>query len=245
MANENNQLFKGLGAGALEVPSDLILTAQDQLTPLLTITRLTGNITAPVAGVTFTGIPSAGQVLTATSSFAANWQAASAAIPGGSNQQIQFNNSGAFGGTANISFDGTRLVATSCLFGNATANNNSTVEIGPRASGPVAGRCILELNNASKALAIEVDSGGATHTIGVNDSTSDLKIFANTSLGILFKNTSGLVIVQGRMQFNDNTTGGGTASLSNNCPAVTPTSPYTWVKIQTSDGSIAYVPAWK
>lgn len=44
MANENNQLFRGLGAGSLEVPNDLILTAQNQLTPLFTIFRLNGSV---------------------------------------------------------------------------------------------------------------------------------------------------------------------------------------------------------
>lgn len=44
MANENNQLFKGLGAGSLEVPADLILTAQDQLTPRYILYRANGSL---------------------------------------------------------------------------------------------------------------------------------------------------------------------------------------------------------
>jgi len=42
-----------------------------------------------------------------------------------------------------------------------------------------------------------------------------------------------------------NTTGAGSAALGANCPASTLTAPYTWVQITTSDGSTAYIPAWK
>lgn len=42
-----------------------------------------------------------------------------------------------------------------------------------------------------------------------------------------------------------NTTGSGSASLGANCPAITPTAPYTWIQVKTADGSTAYVPAWK
>lgn len=40
-------------------------------------------------------------------------------------------------------------------------------------------------------------------------------------------------------------TGAGSAILGANSPAATLTAPYTWVKIVTSDGSTAYIPAWK
>jgi hypothetical protein len=40
-------------------------------------------------------------------------------------------------------------------------------------------------------------------------------------------------------------TGAGSAALGSNCPAVTATAPYKWVKMLSSDGSTVYVPAWK
>jgi len=40
-------------------------------------------------------------------------------------------------------------------------------------------------------------------------------------------------------------TGAGVTALGSNCPAVTVTAPYTWIRIHTSDGSICYIPAWK
>ncbi len=42
-----------------------------------------------------------------------------------------------------------------------------------------------------------------------------------------------------------NTTGSGSASLGGNCPGVTSSAPYTWVQVVTSDGSTAFIPAWK
>lgn len=41
------------------------------------------------------------------------------------------------------------------------------------------------------------------------------------------------------------TTGAVSAALGSNCPAVTGTAPYSWVEVTTSDGSTAYIPAWK
>ena len=52
--------------------------------------------------------------------------------------------------------------------------------------------------------------------------------------------------IGGLMKFSgSNSTGANSALLGTNCPAVTFTAPYTWLKVLTSDGSTAYVPAWK
>jgi cytoskeletal protein CcmA (bactofilin family) len=63
------------------------------------------------------GQGSDGQVLTSTGSGVA-WENATggSGSPGGSNTQIQFNNSGSFGGSSNLTFDGTNLT----LAGDAT-----------------------------------------------------------------------------------------------------------------------------
>lgn len=50
----------------------------------------------------------------------------------------------------------------------------------------------------------------------------------------------------GTPRFNGtNTTGSGSAALGTNCPAGTPSSPYTWIQVTTLDGSIGYMPIWK
>jgi hypothetical protein len=35
------------------------------------------------------------------------------------------------------------------------------------------------------------------------------------------------------------------AQLGNNCPAIDPTTPYTWLAFLLKDGTTVYVPAWK
>jgi hypothetical protein len=70
------------------------------------------TITPPaVAGTQGYTLPSAlptanGQALTATTAGVMSWATPSAS-PGGANTQIQFNNSSAFGGSANLTWDGT------------------------------------------------------------------------------------------------------------------------------------------
>lgn len=57
--------------------------------------------------------------------------------------------------------------------------------------------------------------------------------------------SGGMLLYGGNLQISANSTGGGTALLGANCPAVTATAPYTWVQIKAADGSTVYVPAWK
>lgn len=47
------------------------------------------------------------------------------------------------------------------------------------------------------------------------------------------------------VKFNEGSTGAGSAALGANCPAVTVTAPYTWMKFASADGSTVFVPAWK
>lgn len=58
---------------------------------------------------------------------------------------------------------------------------------------------------------------------------------------------SGVVFTTGSLpKFGDNATGSGLALLGANCPAPTDnTSPYTWLKVLSEDGSTVYIPAWK
>lgn len=39
--------------------------------------------------------------------------------------------------------------------------------------------------------------------------------------------------------------GTGTPTLGTNCPAVDPTTPFTWIQTTLPDGSVVYIPAWK
>jgi hypothetical protein len=82
------------------------------------------------------------------------------------------------------------------------------------------------LAGALGAVAIGTDSAGT----GASTTTSNV-IALGTALH--------------QVQVKNNTTGAGSAALGANCPAVTATAPYTWMKMMSSDGSTVYVPAWK
>ncbi len=57
---------------------------------------------------------------------------------------------------------------------------------------------------------------------------------------------TGAVTLSAVPRFNGtNTTGAGVTAVGTNCPAVTPTAPYTWIQATSSDGSTVYIPAWK
>lgn len=86
-----------------------------------------------------------------------------------------------------------------------------------------------------------------TGTLHVYDATattgSTLVTFAR---GAAQTASSTILTMNGVPQFaGTNTTGGGTALLGTNSPAITNTEPYTWIRVVTSDGSTAYIPAWK
>lgn len=74
------------------------------------------------------GSPGAGKVLTSDASGLATWQTAGGGTPAGSNTQVQYNNSGAFGASSNFTYDGTTLNATTGLdaWGLATIVGENT-----------------------------------------------------------------------------------------------------------------------
>lgn len=102
--------------------------------------------------------------------------------------------------------------------------------------GPVGGAsgAITDENDTSKSISIGADPGNAGSASFISfkvDSAEKLRI---NSSGQLVFGTAG-----------NETTGAGTALLSTNCPAVTPTAPYKWLTVILSDASTAYIPVWK
>lgn len=90
---------------------------------------------------------------------------------------------------------------------------------------------------------IRFDSSG-TVTDAANGFAKDIIFGTNTatnassdSIGVMADGTLKL--------FKNDSTGAGTALLGTNCPAVTVSAPYTWMKFTSNDGSTVYVPAWK
>lgn len=78
---------------------------------------------------------------------------------------------------------------------------------------------------------------------GGNGNGGNVTINAGANSG---SGTSGIIVLGSVTKYSGtNTTGSGTALLGSNCPASTLTAPYTWFKMQSSDGSTVYLPAWK
>ena len=93
----------------------------------------------------------------------------------------------------------------------------------------------------------ESNSAAPTSTLYVKDATASTgATTVQFDIGAGQSSTSTILTLGGVIRFNgQNTTGAGSASLGANSPAVTNTAPYTWIRIVTSDGSTAYIPAWK
>lgn len=100
------------------------------------------------------------------------------------------------------------------------------------------------LTAAADWRSLEINTGIATGrglvVKGATSQSANLQEWQDSSAAVLFS-----IGATGVPKFGTNTTGAGTALISTNCPAVTPTAPYTWLTVKTSDGSTAYVPAWK
>lgn len=90
----------------------------------------------------------------------------------------------------------------------------------------------------STVYGVFIDGGGAS----VGTITSHYSLYVNTPIA---GTTKICAYFEGPVQYGTNSTGAGTALLSTNCPAVTVSAPYTWIKVITSDNSTAYVPCWK
>jgi hypothetical protein len=72
--------------------------------------------------------------------------------------------------------------------------------------------------------------------------------FSTTPVASITETTALEILSSGQIQniiSGNETTGGGSAALGTNSPAVTNTAPYKWLKFTTSDGSQGYIPVWK
>lgn len=138
-----------------------------------------------------------------------------------------------------------------------TDQNGATGIITHNNTSGTAAQSYNQVRNASSNMTMAVFSAGFSSTdlrvadaavitasavaglnIGTNNATA-LKLYTNGTLRFTI-DSSGIPQFSGT-----NTTGGGTALLGTNSPATTNSNPYTWIQIKTSDGSTAYIPAWK
>jgi hypothetical protein len=91
------------------------------------------NVSGSVTAFSFTGSLQGSASYAITASYAMNGGGGSS-NPGGSNTQIQYNNSNAFGGVPVLTYDGSRLVGTGSFSGSFTGEFNGTVTTAATAS---------------------------------------------------------------------------------------------------------------
>jgi len=123
-------------------------------------------------------------------------------VPGGSNTQVQFNNSGAFGGSANLVWDGTNLVLDT-EGAIRLGDNAGSAYVGLKAPATISGDTaytltlptatgtsgqVLSLSDGSGSLSFTTVSGGAAWQAVV---TSSLTVVAKAGY---FVNTSAAAI---------------------------------------------------
>ena len=95
--------------GNLDVNGNSIISASNGNIPITP----NGSGIAIIDGICHpTADGSAGQVLCTNGSAALQWATIASTSPGGSNTQVQFNSSSSFGGSANLTFDGSALMVT-------------------------------------------------------------------------------------------------------------------------------------
>ena len=125
-------------------------------------------------------------------------------VPGGSNTQIQFNNSGSFGGSANLVWDGTNFIidATGEL---RLGDTTGTEYVGLKAPGTVSSAYTLTLPTAT---------GTTGQVLSLSDGSGTLS-FATVAGGAAWQavKTSGFTAVAKEGYFCDTTSAAFTATL--------------------------------
>lgn len=178
------------------------------------------------------------------------------AAAAGSSNYIQFNTAGSLDADINFTWNkGSKILQ---VIGGISSSYtfkviNSVVEL----ANP-SGITDYQVGGISTNLSSVFTFSGTT--LGVNSSPS----YAGINLGSTITNPSTLndadiwyISSAGKfagrqssttvefLTSSSNNTGGGSALLGSNSPAITNTSPYTWIKITSADGSTVYIPAWK
>jgi len=198
---------------ALGTPSAVVLTNATSVP----VNQATGTLPVANGGTGLTALGTAGQVLTVNSGATAlQYSTPTTTAPGGSTTQVQYNNAGAFAGSANLTFDGNNLSVagtTANLYVNSnTAGNNANLFL--RSAG-------------ADTFGIEAQSStGGNNTYLSNRVTSGGLYFRTTnSSGTL--NTQAAVDPSGLLQFNS---GYGSVATAYGCRA--------WCNFNGTNGAI-------
>ena len=168
----------------------------------IALTIKSGVNVAPWTWTFPTGPGTAGQVLSTNGSGVTTWvtQSGGGGTPGGANGQVQFNNAGAFGGSAGFTFDGTSaltlgVAATSngtlTLYNNGTSNavsvrarSDSTAWTLQLPSGPGTNGLVLTTDGTGNT-SWQAAGGAIAVSNDVTTATAEYPLFAAVTTGTL------------------------------------------------------------
>ena len=127
------------------------------------------------------------------------------------------------------------------------------IGIGGDALSPVVNLHIDRNSDAYVKFSVSGTTGsgvGDGFNVGVTSAgVAQLIQYENQPLNIFTNNTLALTVsAAGVLTFQvsgNESTGAGSAALGANCPAVTASAPYKWLKVILSDASVGFVPVWK
>lgn len=193
---------------------------------------ITGNL-PPWAG----GNGSSGQVLTSRgTTLAPTFQATGGGggTPGGSTTQMQYNNAGAFGGTAGLTWDGTSLAGTSATGGNSSSfvSSSASPAIGVRETdGGTDGKNYdIQVNGNVLCIRAVNDANSAAATAFCFTRSNTSTAISNVSLGNATNNPSFSFLGTGTATFGgpvttDRLTVTGTSTVANGLSLPTANTP--------------------
>lgn len=125
---------------------------------------------------------------------------------------------------------------------DGTDNKRITISGGGAASNSRGGFIDVRGNEASSGyIQIQTGDAGGYLYLDTASSSGKVSIRPNAAASVEFSTS---FMLENALSGNEST-GAGSAALGSNSPAVTNTAPYKWFKVKTSDGSTAYIPAWK
>lgn len=196
--------------------------------------------------------PTSGQVLTATSGTAADWETPAGGSAAGSTGYVQFNTSNAFAADPGLTWNNTTKTLNIGDGSHAPLLNMTT-------TGTSAGSITFQDGANPGNFFFEIGTRGSSihdyyiynGNIGVNDIAFTC-LYASKGVGIYKSapatNTFEVGIAtkfDSTVQMFGDTTGSTALVIGTNSPATTGTAPFTHLKFIAADGSTVWVPAWK
>lgn len=205
------QLFKGYGKGDCQWEKDFQLTQSDSLTPFFKFSLL-GKMTLA------DGTQANGRVLTSDANGVASWSttASIGAVPGGSNTDVQFNNSGAFGGSPALTWNGTALsildtAPALVVYNSVTLTPDANILLGSSVSNGGlnynnTANCLTVFNSAVERIIFAV--GNINNRKMVIDNSGNVNIGTGSSVA----NPANKLEVNGQLAITTTTFIGGTST---------------------------------